>query len=131
MPINADELNTITVDNIERSFIVHLPSNYNASKKLPVVIVMHGGGGSIEGMVKLTKMNATADKHNFIVVYPAGTGKRKNTLLTWNAGNCCGYARDNNINDVKFIDKMIDNLKTVYNINEKSNSSSQVGWQVR
>ena len=116
---NADEINKITVDNTERSFMVHLPPNYNASEKLPVVILMHGGGGSIEGMVKLANMNATADKHNFITVYPAGTGKRKDTLLTWNAGNCCGYARDNKINDVKFIDKMINTLKVTYNIDEK------------
>lgn len=115
----ADETRNITVDNIKRSFMVHLPPNYSASEKLPVVIVMHGGGGSIEGIVKSTKMSATADKHNFIAVYPAGTGKRKDTLLTWNASNCCGYARDNNINDVKFIDKMIDNLKISYNIDDK------------
>lgn len=115
----ADETHAITVDNIERNYTVHLPPNYDKSKKLPVVIVLHGGGGSIEGTIQSTRMNTTSDKHNFITVYPAGTGKRKDILLTWNAGNCCGSARDNNINDVKFIDKLIDTLKVNYNIDEK------------
>ena len=77
---------------------------------LPVVISLHGGGGSAEGQQQHTRMDELADREGFIVVYPDGSGRLKNRLLTWNAGTCCGYAMTEHVDDVNFIAAMLDDL---------------------
>ena len=64
-------------------------------------------------------MDDTADKENFIVVYPNGSGRRSDRLLTWNSGNCCAYARLRNVDDTAFIRALIDALERKYAIDPK------------
>ena len=95
---------------LDRSYLLHLP-NPLPNNPLPLVVVLHGGGGSAESAAKMTGFDAEADKEGFIVVYPEGTDRGhpflslfgKPGFLTWNAGSCCGYAQENNIDDVGFI----------------------------
>ena len=110
----------MTVDGRERTYVLNLPPNYYTSKDFSLVIAMHGGGGDalqFESSTKLTEKSKTAQ---FIVVYPEGV-KSTGVLSarTWNAGNCCDYARDNNIDDVNFIRQLIDKLISSYKINPK------------
>ena len=121
VPVRAlaqEELRTIQ-HNGERKFRVFLPSHYTKDKKLPMVLVFHGGGGSIDGTVRMTGMDQTAEKRGFVAVYPAGSGPREDQLLTWNAGSCCAYAMEKNIDDVGFVSKMIDFLIAEYNIDHR------------
>jgi polyhydroxybutyrate depolymerase len=37
-------------------------------------------------------MDLLADAEGFIAVYPDGTGRMRDRLLTWNAGTCCAYS---------------------------------------
>jgi len=100
-----------------RSYILHLPPTYNGVDELPLVIVLHGGGGNARNIEDVTGFSKKADKEGFIVVYPDGSGKLDNYLLTWNAGFCCGYALENNIDDVGFIRALIGYLQKNYSIN--------------
>jgi polyhydroxybutyrate depolymerase len=74
-----------------RNYLVHVPQGYDAKKAVPVVLAFHGGGSNPQQMVKFCGLNDKADKEGFLVVYPSGSG-RLASVLTWNAGNCCGYA---------------------------------------
>ena len=95
-----------------RNYDLHVPPSYNGRVGMPLVIVLHGGGGGPQSIATTTGMSAKSDEAGFIVVYPAGTGPVGiESLLTWNAGNCCGYALDNNVDDVGFIRDMIDKLE--------------------
>ncbi|HEY3859016.1 MAG TPA: PHB depolymerase family esterase [Gammaproteobacteria bacterium] len=95
---------------LDRSYVLHLPEPMPTAPP-PVVLVLHGGGGSAESMAKMTGFDAEADKDGFIAVYPNGTDESRPLMsligkpgfLTWNAGNCCGFAKDNNIDDVGFL----------------------------
>jgi polyhydroxybutyrate depolymerase len=49
------------------------------------------------------------------VVYPDGVPSHIN-IRTWNAGGCCGYAMNNNIDDVGFIDDLLDTLQADFAI---------------
>lgn len=115
----SDENKSILVDGLERTYIVHLPPAYDSSKPYPLVIVLHGGGGNAENVIRMSGMSEKADKENFMVVYPNGTGKFKDRFLTWNTWICCGYALEQNINDVKFINKLIEKLQNELNIDSK------------
>lgn len=67
-------------------------------------------------MMEKTDMNSIADEEGFITVYPKGTGRFRNRFLTWDAGYCCGYALENNIDDVGFIKALIEELQNTFNI---------------
>jgi polyhydroxybutyrate depolymerase len=55
-------------------------------------------------------MDAVADREGFLAVYPNGTGRLADRLLTWNAGTCCGYARDQHVDDVGFVRALLQRL---------------------
>ena len=101
---------------LERRYRIYIPEKYDANKATPVVVVFHGGGGNPESMIRLTGMNAKADESGFIVVYPFGTGKLANSLLTFNGGECCGYAMQNKVDDVGFTRELLDDLAKVANV---------------
>jgi polyhydroxybutyrate depolymerase len=78
---------------------------------LPVVLVFHGGLGNAELMERFCGLSQKADEAGFIAVYPNGTG-RMERALTWNGGNCCGYAVQNHVDDVAFTRAVLDDLAT-------------------
>ena len=99
-----------------RSYIVHLPTGYKKDTAHALVLVLHGGGGSAKGTPRLTGFNEKSDREGFLVVYPNGTGRLQEHLLTWNAGNCCGYALDHRVDDAGFLRELILNLKKEFRI---------------
>ena len=111
---------------LDRSYLIHLPSPLPAGP-LPMVVVVHGGGGSAEGAHKQTGFNAYADRYGFIAVYPNGTGKSrplmramgKEGFLTWNAGTCCGYASENSVDDVGFIRAVVADVEKGHAVDPK------------
>ena len=112
----GDEVRTVRVGDLERRYRIYIPKSYDATKPTPVVVVYHGGGGNPESMNRLTGLNAKAEEAGFLVVYPYGTGKLANTLLTFNGGECCGYAMQNKIDDVGFTRELLDDLAKVANV---------------
>jgi polyhydroxybutyrate depolymerase len=99
-----------------RSYILHLPPSYNGIDEMPLVVVLHGGGGNAGNIEQVTGFSEKADTEGFIVVYPDGSGILDHTLLTWNGGFCCGYALEHNIDDVGFIRALVEYLQEHYAI---------------
>ena len=112
------ELKKISVDNLERSYKIYKPAKQ--VKNSPLVIFLHGGLGNADHSEKNYAFNTLADENGFIVAYPNGNGLRffKNRR-TWNAGTCCGKAKDDNIDDVHFIKEMIEQIKKNESIDPK------------
>lgn len=93
-----------------RSYLLHIPDAAVTNSPRPIVMVLHGGGGNAANVARMTHMSAIADRENFLVVYPNGSGRMRSALLTWNAGNCCGTARDAQVDDVGFLNAVIDDV---------------------
>jgi polyhydroxybutyrate depolymerase len=102
---------------LERTYRIRIPSSYDKSTPLPLLIALHGGGGSGEKMEELTLrgFNRLSDKESFIVVYPDGIEKH------WNDGreNVSYRAHREKIDDVGFISALIDHLAKQSNIDIK------------
>lgn len=102
---------------LTRYYFVHIPPARSGKRAL--VINLHGGGGQGRRQEEFSAMDKTADKYGFYVVYPNGTGRLHNRLLTWNAGNCCGYAYEHHIDDVGFISHLLDVLIKQYPVDPR------------
>jgi polyhydroxybutyrate depolymerase len=102
-----------------RSYYLHIPPGYDGAAPVPLVVVLHGGGGSGENVEQQSGMSLKADAEGFIAVYPNGSGRFRNRLLTWNAGFCCAYALENDVDDVGFIRALLEKLQQRYAIDEK------------
>ncbi|MCK6602182.1 MAG: polyhydroxybutyrate depolymerase [Bacteroidetes bacterium] len=93
-----------------RTALVHLPLGYRESGKYPLVVVLHGGGGNSDNAREMTGFDKAGDREGFITVFPNGSGRLQNRLLTWNSGGCCGYAGENETDDSGFLSALIDTM---------------------
>jgi polyhydroxybutyrate depolymerase len=108
----GDHSLTIKHGGRERSAIVHMPARAAVKRALPVILNFHGGGGHGANEQQYSLLDNLADRENFIAVYPNGTGRFGEKLLTWNAGSCCAYAALNNIDDVGFVRALLAELSS-------------------
>jgi polyhydroxybutyrate depolymerase len=110
-------------DGLRRSYLVHVPPQLNnTSRQVPLVLAFHGGGGDAAFMArnKHYGLMAKADAAGFIVVFPGGYSQLPSGLFAaWNAGNCCGEARDRAVDDVGFARALIKRLQTTHSIDAK------------
>ena len=108
----GESTRTLTYDGLERSYILYVPGSVNWSQSVPLVFVFHGGTGNAESAMRMSGFNQIADQHGFIVVYPNGTSSlSSDILLTWNGGDCCGYAQQKNVDDVGFVRAIVTELQ--------------------
>ena len=103
---------TIESGGIVRSYQVHVPAR-KASQALPLVLVLHGGGGDGAGMQPLTGMDSSADAAGFIVVYPDGWQKR------WADGRGTTEPEQAGVNDVVFLSSLVQRLSSELNADPK------------
>ena len=108
----GDQQFTIQFDGSSREYLVHVPAGAEPGRKLPVVFNFHGGGSDAPTQKAYSQMDAAADRHGFIVVYPQGVPPAPGvqSLRTWNAGKCCGPARREQVDDVGFTLAVLDDL---------------------
>ena len=109
---SGDTTRSLVHDGIERTYLLHIPPGYDATRPTPLVLAFHGfelDGGE---MARISGLNEQADLSGFIVAYPNGTGAKS----SWNGGHCCGEAAKNNVDDVGFVRALIDELSTLTSI---------------
>jgi len=114
--VSYAQYDSIPFGGYDRTFLVHLPTGYTGTTDLPLIIAMHGGFGNAYNMEDQSQLSVKADAEDFIVVYPEGIKGGTLNISSWNAGWCCGYASNNNIDDVSFINALLDTLIDQYSI---------------
>jgi polyhydroxybutyrate depolymerase len=100
----------ITVDEVERSYILHIPPGVDSARGAPLVFVFHGAGGEPAEIQYVTGFSDISDKSGFFIVYAHGLGR------TWNAGICCGYAVENNLDEKAYIEQILKDVGTIINV---------------
>lgn len=108
--------------NQTRQYMVHVPKQYNPQLATPLVLSLHGGGGNMryQATEEYYHLISKSEQAGFIAVFPNGYSRlRSGKLATWNAGICCGKARDSQSDDVGFIKRVVAEMKTKANIDPK------------
>jgi polyhydroxybutyrate depolymerase len=103
----------ISVDGLERRYIVYLPSVADPNKALPVVIGFHGAWGTAKSFEEQSEFHNAPRASEFLIVYPNGYRR------SWNAGACCGAAKRDRIDDVKFVEEILSDLKSLVPIDQR------------
>jgi polyhydroxybutyrate depolymerase len=106
---------TISLDygGMTRTAILHVPDNYDRNTGAMLVMNFHGFSSAGWQEALLTNMTPQSDKRGFILVYPEGVA------TSWNAGDCCGTAWTDSVDDIGFVSALIDYIEADYCIDPK------------
>lgn len=123
-PITAPGDYTFSIEHggLRRMYRVHVPAKLDLAQPAPVLFALHGGGGSMEYQANDNNYGliGKSDREGFVVVFPNGFSRfQSGQFATWNAGRCCGGARDENIDDVGFIRRVFDTLTHQVNVDRR------------
>ncbi|HLQ20144.1 MAG TPA: PHB depolymerase family esterase [Tabrizicola sp.] len=97
----------------DRWYEIELPPN---AKGAPLILALHGGGGDPDQFASASGLARAATRAGFAVVFPAGTGRRGERLLTWNGGYCCGYAARRGVDDIAFLKQVINDAASRFGV---------------
>lgn len=90
-------------DGRQRRYLLHVPTAPQDARGLPMLMLLHGGGGNGEQVAAATGMARLCAREGFVLVCPDGTGALRNRLLTWNSGGIDVHAAANEVDDVGFL----------------------------
>ncbi|GAA5510329.1 alpha/beta hydrolase family esterase [Novipirellula caenicola] len=110
-PVPTGQKVRLTHGGQARQYRIYAPDNYDAGTKTPLVVCLHGGGGS-DDQISAMGMTELANEKGFIVVYPNAINQH------WNDGRESELYvdHDNTIDDVSFVMTVIDRVKEEYTI---------------
>ncbi len=115
--VGAQDINgTLDHGGLEREYILHVPTVYDASSPTPLILALHGLGDVISNFSNVGLSNL-GDTENFFVVYPQAIDSQ---LLgtAWNNGAAAfGITLNETVDDVDFLSQLIDHIASEYNIN--------------
>lgn len=100
---------------LQRKYTVHLPPAYNPAARVPLVVFLHGGGGSAASAQGFTQFNLISNQEKFLVAYPQAFAALPTGGFAWADGR--GTAADlMGIDDAGFINDLLDKLTQDYGI---------------
>jgi polyhydroxybutyrate depolymerase len=106
-------------DGQQRKYLLHIPAGYDPARPAPLVLAFHGGGGHAEFMADEARYGLVgkAERAGFVVVFPNGYSRFPGgKFATWNAGGCCGNARDRGVDDVGFVRALVARVQSQLSI---------------
>ncbi len=96
------------IDGYQRKAILHVPDQYEIDSEIPLLVFLHGFAGSGEQAEADYHMLDKASKEGFALLFLEGISSDGPLgLKSWNAGLCCEYASENEIDDVKYVKEFI------------------------
>jgi len=104
----GDHVIVVPHDGLLRRVLLHVPESYDPAAGTTLVLNFHGFSSADWQQSLLTHMNRTSDERGFLVAYPQGVA------TSWNAGDCCGTAWVDGVDDVGFVRAMLDRLERDY-----------------
>ena len=103
---------TMRHDGVTRVYHVRLPNGFDRAVPAPVVIALHGGGGTGRRFDRVTAgtLTAAADRKGVVLVFPEGVNRQ------WCDGRVEHLKTSRSYDDVGFIARIIDTVAQEYGI---------------
>lgn len=106
----AVQFGELEVDGHRRTYRVFAPRTIEQDAPAALLLALHDAFGSAESFRQTTQFDDAATAGNFVVVYP------ESHAGTWNGGFCCGRAAQEDVDDVGFLTRVLDEVLTNYPI---------------
>ena len=111
-PRPAVRLGQLDVDGQTRTYRVFAPPTIGEDAPAAVLLALHDAFGTADSFREATQLDRAAASGNFVVVYP------ESLVGTWNAGFCCGRATAQEVNDLGFLMRVLDEVGSTYTVDE-------------
>lgn len=115
----AGSARSISFDGRVRTYQIYVPSTASSTAAVPLLVALHGGGGSGARFEQVSGFDEVAEAAGFIVVYPDAVSPPGDRMTTWNAGDCCGYAARTDVDDVGFVQAVIAAVTAQYHVDPR------------
>src|SRR5262245_45580805 len=99
---------------LQRGFIVYIPNGYTHTDPSPLLVVLHGGGGSAKQMFAAHPLEPHADASGYVIAAAQGTPKPGGGN-DWNAF----AAFDTGVDDVGYLERLIVELSAALKIDPR------------
>ena len=123
---SGDHNITIRVGELDRHYTVHVPPGYNGKTSVPVVIMLHGGGGTGKAAATETGWGAKADKAGFLAVFPDAMppdptkpSRFRGNPQLWNDGSDRFYPGQKAPDDIGFVNAMLDEMIARFAVDQR------------
>lgn len=109
---NSD-VQSIIHDGENREYVLYIPSSYDGTSSVPLMLNFHGFGGSASDYMIDADMRSVAESDTFILVYPQGSCLDGSSH--WNA---CPMGGDNksSADDFGFVEAIINEISSQHNV---------------
>jgi len=101
-----------------RPYGFKVPTGYDSNMPTPLVILLHGYTGTGAGQESYFQLGAIADEQTFLYAYPDGTSDPTGRQF-WNADDACCDFFGSGVDDVAYLDAMIDDISSKYTVDPK------------
>lgn len=103
-------------DGVTRTYRVFVPTSYVTGTPAPLVVGLHGGFGSARQFERDNGLKPALAQRAMLGVFPDGVAGPLTGIRTWNAGNCCAYSMNAEVDDVGFINALVQRLTRQYTV---------------
>jgi len=102
---------TLKTDIVGRKDLkVYLPNNFKKQEKWPLIISLHGYGGSSALQNFYVRLNHFKNKYGYVFTAPNGLINSEGKAF-WNASNFCCDFEKTNTDEVEYINSIIEEIK--------------------
>lgn len=103
---------TIEIDmtGTTRSYVAQVPNTYSPDTPVPLVLILHGTGGTPEAMLQLGHFYKYVELLGFVAAAPESLGR------AFNDGSGRGGKEAEDVNDVEFIEAVISDVRKRANV---------------
>ena len=108
-----------------RPYRLLAPSTLDPRKTYPLVLVLHGWGGTSQHVERYYQLGPLVEERGFLIAYPEGTEETHPRHIWgghrrfWNATDACCNFYGAGVDDVVYLDAVIDDVSAHYRVDAK------------
>ncbi len=104
--------------NTARPYGLTVPDGYDSQQATPLVVLLHGYSSNGSAQDAYFRLSPLAEKENFLLAFPDGTRDLTGNRF-WNATDACCDFYNRGVDDVAYIDSVIDEIAGWYNVDPR------------